>query len=53
MGLNNLPGLFLLDIDSCLWQLNVKDITFCPISAKSSQRRTLLTEYACFKDKGV
>lgn len=53
MGLNNLPGFFLLDLVSCLWQLNAKDIVFCPVHAKSAQKREFLAECACFKDKGV
>ena len=37
----------------CLWQLNANDIAFCPVDARSSQKRAFLAECACFKDKGV
>lgn len=53
MGLNNLPGFFLLDLVSCLWQLSAKDIVFCPVRAENAQKRAFWAECACFKDKGV
>lgn len=53
MSLNNLPGFLLLDLLSCLWQLNAKDIAFCPVDARSSQKRAFLADCACLKDKGV
>lgn len=53
MSLNNLPGFFLLDLVSGLWQLNAKDTAFCLVDAKSPQKRAFLADCACFKDKGV